>query len=104
MSYVEILPPARAELREAANYYRERDPRVADRFVSEVRRILELLESFPDIGGAVSGVDDLDVRRMPVHKFPYGVVFLRLPDRLQVVAIAHNRKQPRYFMSRLRRT
>ena len=103
MSAVEILRPADIEFREAVSYYRERDPRVAERFISEVRRTLELLESFPNIGGPVHDVDDPDVRRMPVHKFPYSVVFLRLLDRLQIVAIAHKRKRPAYFMSRLHR-
>jgi plasmid stabilization system protein ParE len=104
LSHIEILRPADIELREAVGYYRERDPRVAERFLSEVRRTLELLESFPNIGGPVPDVDDSDVRRVPVHKFPYSIVFLRLPDRLQVIAIAHKRKRPAYFVSRLQRS
>ena len=104
MIAVEILRPAEIEFREAVSYYRERDPRVAEHFISEVRRTLELLESFPNIGSPVRDVDDPDVRRMPVHKFPYSVVFLRLSDRLQVVAIAHKRKRPAYYVSRLHRS
>jgi plasmid stabilization system protein ParE len=73
---VEILRPAEVEFRDVVRDYRERDPRVAERFISEVRRILELLESFPDVGGPAPGVVDRDVRRMPIHKFPYSVVFL----------------------------
>lgn len=41
---------------------------------------------------------------MPIHTFPYHVVFVNLRDRLEVVAFAHNRRRPAYFMDRLRRT
>jgi plasmid stabilization system protein ParE len=96
-----ILEPAEAEYREAVAWYRDRDSRVADRFVAEVRHTLELIEMFPLIGGRVPGVDESDVRRMPVHTFPYHVVFVDLPDRLEVVAFAHYRRRPGYFMNRL---
>lgn len=85
-------------------WYRERDPRVADRFAVEVRKILRLIEQFPRIGSSVSGIEDFDVRRMPIHTFPYSVVFVDLADRVEVVAFAHKRRRPAYFVSRLRRS
>lgn len=68
-----------------------------------MRHTLELIEMFPLIGGRVAGVADADVRRMPIHTFPYHVVFADLSDRLEVVAFAHNRRRPAYFMDRLLR-
>ena len=104
MKPLQIVEPAEVEYREATAWYRDRDARVADRFVAESRRTLELVETFPQIGGRVPGVDDNDVRRMPIHTFPYHIVFLNLPDRLEVIAFAHNRRRPAYFMDRLHRT
>jgi toxin ParE1/3/4 len=101
---LKIVGPAEAEFREATTWYRERDPRVAERFLSEARQTLQLIETFPQIGGRVPGVVDRDVRRMPIHTFPYHIVFADLLDRLEVVAFAHNRRRPAYFMSRLRRS
>lgn len=103
MKPLQIVAPAEVELREATAWYRERDPRVADRFTAEVRRTLQLIVSFPRIGGHIPSVDDPDVRRVPIHSFPYHVVFVELPDRLEVVAFAHNRRRPGYFVERLRR-
>ena len=91
---------AEAELRQATSWYTERDPRVGWRFTAEIRRTLELLESFPQIGGRVPAVADPALRRLPVHSFPYHVVFVDMDDHLEVVAIAHNRRQPAYFMPR----
>jgi plasmid stabilization system protein ParE len=99
---LQIVELAESEYQEATTWYRDRDLRVAERFVAETRRTLELIENFPEIGGRVPGVDDSDVRQMPIHTFPYHVVFVRLSDRLEVVAFAHNRRRPAYFADRLR--
>ncbi|HEV7486606.1 MAG TPA: type II toxin-antitoxin system RelE/ParE family toxin [Thermoanaerobaculia bacterium] len=104
MKPLKILVPAEIELHEATTWYRERDPRVADRFAAEVRKTLRLIEQFPQIGGYVFGIHDRHVRRMPIHAFPYSIVFDDLGDSIEVVAFAHNRRRPAYFMARLRRS
>ena len=103
MKPVTISDPAREELRDAVGWYRDRDERVAARFTAETRRILELIERFPNIGSRVPGIDDLAVRRMPVHHFPYHIVFIDLGDEIEVAAFAHRRRRPEYLMERLRR-
>jgi toxin ParE1/3/4 len=99
-----IVEAAEAEFQQATAWYRDRDVRVAARFVAETRRTLELVETFRQIGGRVPGVDDRNVRQMPIHTFPYRIVFVELPDRLEVVAFAHHRRRPAYFIERLTRT
>jgi plasmid stabilization system protein ParE len=101
---LKVIEPAEAELEQAVAWYRDRDVRVANRFVAETRRTLALVETFPQIGGRVPGVEDKDVRQMPIHTFPYNVVFVDLADRLEVVAFAHHRRRPGYFIHRLNRT
>jgi toxin ParE1/3/4 len=101
---LKIIVPAELELHEATMWYRERDPRVADRFAAEARKTLRLIEQFPQIGGVVFGIEDRHVRRMPIYAFPYGIVFVDLGDSIEVVAFAHNRRRPAYFISRLRQS
>ncbi|HEV8431880.1 MAG TPA: type II toxin-antitoxin system RelE/ParE family toxin [Thermoanaerobaculia bacterium] len=103
MKPVTISDPAREEFRDAARWYRDRDERVAARFTAETGRILELIGRFPNIGSRVPGIDDLAVRRMPVHNFPYHVVFIDLGDRIEIAAFAHKRRRPEYLVERLRR-
>lgn len=102
MKPLQIVEPAEIEYQEALSWYRDRDPRVAERFAIETRRTLGLIETFPQIGGRVPGVDDTGVRQMPIHTFPYHVVFVNLRDRLEVIAFAHHRRRPAYFLDRLR--
>ena len=56
-----------------------------------------MLERFPNTGAPVFGIDDPDTRQLPVDAFPYHVVFKRMRDRIAVLAIAHDRKQPGYW-------
>jgi plasmid stabilization system protein ParE len=70
---------------------------VAERFAAEVRQALRHLEQFPDTGAFVTGVADPDVRKLPIHNFPYHLIFIRLPHHISVLAIAHDRRRPGYW-------
>ena len=97
MKSVRLRPRARRELREATEWYRSRNSEVAERFAAEVRQTLRHLEQFPESGGVVPGVSDADVRRFPVHNFPYHVIFIRFDSHISVLAIAHDRRRPGYW-------
>ncbi len=79
-------------------WYRDKNPEVADRFIHEVERTFELIERFPATGARVPLVDG-KARRLPVAGFPYHVVFEELADRVEVLAIAHDRRRPGYWRS-----
>jgi plasmid stabilization system protein ParE len=65
---------------------------------------LRRIEDFPQTGARVPEVDESNIRRMPVHRFPYHVVFVILSGSIEVIAFAHDRRRPRYFMRRRRKT
>jgi hypothetical protein len=50
----------------------------------------------PRMGSPVSGVADQGIRRRAVRRFPYHVIYLGLPDRLLILAVAHDRRRPGY--------
>jgi len=95
-----LTPPAESELREATGWYRDRSAALARDFLAEVRRTLETLEEFPGAGANVPYADDSAIRRLPIRRFPYQVVYVELNDRLEVVAIAADRKRPGYWLGR----
>jgi len=94
---VQLRRVAKHDLREAAAWYRSRDPILANRFLEEVYKTLALLERFPNVGGPLPGCADSAVRQLPVDTFPYRIVFKRFPDRTSVLAIAHERRRPGYW-------
>jgi toxin ParE1/3/4 len=91
-----VQSAARQELRDSSAWYRERNPEVADRFVHEVQRTLELIEAFPARGLRIPFVIG-KARRLTVAGFPYYIVFEELTDRVEVLAIAHHRRRPGYW-------
>jgi plasmid stabilization system protein ParE len=97
LSEVRLRGRARRELREAIAWYRERNSDVADRFIAEVQQTLTHLENLPETGSFVPGVANRNVRRLPVHNFPYQIVFIRLARHIAVLAIAHDRRRPGYW-------
>jgi len=40
------------------------------------------------------------IRRCPVSRFPYTIYYLDTPDRIWVVAIAHQKRKPDYWRER----
>lgn len=46
------------------------------------------------------GPDDLEVRRVSVPRFPYYVAYLGDDEAIVVLAIAHERRRPRYWIDR----
>jgi plasmid stabilization system protein ParE len=88
---------AKRDLAEAMAWYRERNPELANRFLEEVYKVLAMVQAFPNTGGRVFGIDDVDTRQLPVDTFPFQVVFRRRKERTTVLAIAHDRKKPGYW-------
>ena len=74
------------------------------------------LEFFDAVDAAVSLVLDLPrtgerVRRMPVEspvrrvavkRFPYQVFYLETPSEIRILAVAHDRRKPGYWKTRLK--
>jgi toxin ParE1/3/4 len=94
-------PEASAELVEAALWYEEHRRGLGTEFLEAVDAALEFIARFPEAGVRVPDVlDDLPVRRAPVRRFPFHVVYLDLPEVVRVVAVAHDRRSPAYWRSR----
>lgn len=95
------LPPAEAELFVAASYYEEQDSGLGLRFLDTVDRAAAWVVENPLASPVVllRGVRTA-VRRRRLQPFPYAVLYVVEPDLL-VVAIAHERRRPGYWMDRV---
>ena len=100
---VRISAEAEAELAETARWYDQQRPGLGVDFLRSIGRVVARIEVAPQTGSPVPGVTDADIRRLLVRRFPYHVVYVELPDRIQVLAIAHHRRRPRYWIGRVPR-
>lgn len=86
------------ELREIAHYLESRRAGLGGRFLDQVSRATLLIERFPQ-GGHPLGAK---FRRLGLTRFRYVVIYRLNDDVAEVVAVAHERRHPRYWRSRLK--
>ncbi len=98
---VRISEEADAEMAEAARWYETHRAGLGVAFLGAVDTVVAKIAEAPRIGSLVPGVSDPMIRRRAVQRFPYHVVYLELPDRLQILALAHDRRRPAYWVGRL---
>jgi plasmid stabilization system protein ParE len=92
-----LHPAAVEEAEKAAHWYRERSPWAAVRFVEEVNqaidKILEAPHRWPHVSPAA--------RKVNLPYFPFAVIYRESGETIQILAVAHGRRRPGYWKSRL---
>jgi plasmid stabilization system protein ParE len=93
---ISIHPAALDEVLAAAEWYAKRSQRAAELFLDEIDRIIARLTQhagqFP--------VFESGTRRAVLRRFPFSVVFRDASDGLEIVAVAHGRRNPGYWRGR----
>jgi plasmid stabilization system protein ParE len=96
---VRFRPEARSEALEAFDWYDARDPDVADRFDKRLREAVLQIGRHPHLFPHYPG--HRVARFLRLKGFPYLVIYRELDHECEVVAVAHARRQPRYWDPRL---
>lgn len=98
---VRFSTEAASELLAAAIWYDEQQPGLGQTFIDAVETALRLLAEWPVSGVPVPGVaSGLDIRRIPVARFPYHLPYVAIEDHVRVLAVAHDRRRPGYWARR----
>ena len=93
---------ADAEYRAAGRWYEEHRRGLGTEFFDAVDAALGQVVRLPRAGARVPRVPpDLPVRRAPVKRFPYHVIYLEAEDTIRVLAVAHDRRRPDYWKTRV---
>ena len=93
---VEVHPLAADEAEAAERWYRERNVTAAARFRRELDRAVELIAERPEAAPSYIG----NTRRFLLRRFPFFVVYRVYIGHVQVVAVAHARRRPGYWVQR----
>ena len=86
---------------EAARWYETQRVGLGTEFLGAVDNAVARIAENLRLGSLVPGVSDRAIRRRAVSRFPYHVVYMDLSDRLQILAVAHDRRRPGYWVGRL---
>jgi toxin ParE1/3/4 len=93
---IEFLPAARLEAEDALGWYLERSPRAGEAFVRELEHGLALIAESPSLCPRF----EAGTRRYVLRKFPYSIIYREMPTRIDVVAVCHHKRRPRYWQDR----
>lgn len=96
-----VEPEAAAELESAAIWHERQRTGLGDTFLAAVDDALDFVTRWPHAGGFAPAVPrELNVRRVPVRRFPYHVVYLEHQGQTRILAFAHDHRSPGYWQSR----
>lgn len=81
---------AKVDVREAYDWYEERQPGLGKEFLGAVRKTLKEVEAAPLRFRRARG----EIRRAPLHRFPYALFFNPEEENTVVLACFHARRDP----------
>jgi len=93
---VAFHPEALAEAEAAVRWYAERSVRAAERFLKVLEDAVEQVVAAPSRWGSSSE----GTRRVILQHYPYLLIYRVLPDRIEILAVAHGRRRPGYWRIR----
>ncbi|HKC15286.1 MAG TPA: type II toxin-antitoxin system RelE/ParE family toxin [Steroidobacteraceae bacterium] len=93
---VRLHPFAADEVQAARIWYFERNPEVSEGFLSDVDAAILAIRVAPQRWPRIHG----KYRRYIMRDFPFSVVYLSLSDSIEVIAVAHHRRRPGYWLAR----
>lgn len=94
--YMEFSDEAKAEFRDAENYYELLMPGLGVRFRLEVQVALERLRLWP----LAAPVEKGKIRRLVLSRFPYKLLYTLIEDSIYIIAVAHSHRAPDYWIER----
>lgn len=97
MRSVEFLTRASEELEAAASYYEEHQPGLGRHFIAEVKKVQDRITALPNAAPEVRE----GIRRRSIHRFPYHVIYRVANDKIVIIAVAHKRRRPDFWLGRI---
>ncbi len=94
---VEFHEEASAEYEEAFDWYFTRSQPSASKFANELGQAIGMIAEAPQRWPA--GL--YGTRKFLLHRFPFAVVYRELSSAIQVLAVAHCHRRPRYWRTRI---
>jgi toxin ParE1/3/4 len=98
---VRFRPEAAAELLQARDWYAGRESGLGDEFAAAVDAAVDRVAARPLAFRVLPRVPS--IRRAQLRRFPFVLLFRMLTgDVIEVIAVAHMRRRPGYWKTRLR--
>ena len=97
MSY-RFHPEAEAEHLDTIAYYEDRRAGLGAKYLAEFERVLAQACANPQMYRKEQAPE---IRRVRMPRFPFTVLYRETNGRVEVLAVAHHRRRPAYWRTRL---
>lgn len=99
---VKLHPDARAEVRSGALWYQEHRDGLGEEFVAAVDEVLLKIGKTPQLFPRWVGTEKASsiIRKASLERFPYVVAFEQHKRYALVLAVAHQKRRPLYWLMR----
>ena len=91
-------PAAKLELNEAVDYYEECKSGLGIEFAKEVYSTIYRIIQYPQAWFRLSK----NTRRCLTNRFPYGVIYQILDNKIYIIAVMHLNRKPDYWKKRIK--
>jgi hypothetical protein len=92
---------AEAEIELAVDHYNAMAPELGVDFLLQVEAAVQHACFSPTRFMVIARRGDREVRRVLLKRFPYYVAFTIVGTQLRVISVAHSKRQPGYWRSRI---
>jgi len=97
MSYF-FHPVAQTEHLESVAYYETKRAGLGASYLAEFETIMTVVSENPH---RYPVEKEPEIRRVRMKRFPYNILFREFENSVQVLAVAHKRRHPKHWQSRL---
>ncbi len=87
---------AKAELQDGVRFYEDKAAGLGVAFLDQVEEAIQRICAHPE--SAPVTVDTL--RKLVLPTFPYNIIYRQVPNEIQILALAHQRREPQYWVGR----
>jgi len=94
---LKIIEPAELELQDIYDYYEAESTNLGRLFINEFRRGVNRILQFPQAWPSI----EKNIRKCTLKKFPFHIIYAVTEDLILILAIAHHRRKPDYWIDRL---
>ncbi len=98
MKSIRYLVEAQQEMIAVQDWYGTQSATASRRFLVELKSSLIRIATFPEIYSLIQ----FDCRRGRVTHFPYSIIYQIELDYITVIALAADKREPRYWKHRLK--
>jgi plasmid stabilization system protein ParE len=93
---IRFLTLANQEVVDAVHWYQERSVDLGRDFLNELDRVVRLVRRYPFVAAEI----EPEIRRFLFTRFPYSLIYGIDDETIVVIAVAHHRREPLYWVHR----